>query len=50
MEAGFVVYDVSEDLSPTSVLRGSIELTGSSGHMGNFAPDGLKWDLLASMV
>ena len=40
---GFVVYDVSNCAQP--VLKGSVELTGSQGHMGNFAPDGLTYYL-----
>jgi hypothetical protein len=40
---GFVVYDVSDCANP--VLRGSVDLTGSQGHMGNFAPDGLTYYL-----
>jgi LVIVD repeat len=40
---GFVVYDVSNCTQP--VLKGSIDLPGSQGHMGNFAPDGLTYYL-----
>jgi hypothetical protein len=41
---GFVVYDTSADCAHP-VLKGSIELPGSQGHMGNFAPDGLTYYL-----
>ena len=41
---GFVVYDLSADCAHP-VLKGSTELPGSSGHMGNFAPDGLTYYL-----
>jgi hypothetical protein len=40
---GFVVYDVSDCTRP--ILKGSIDLPGSQGHMGNFAPDGLTYYL-----
>ena len=39
---GFAVYDLSADCTHP-VLKASIELTGSSAHMGNFAPDGLTY-------
>ena len=41
---GFVVYDTSGACT-RPVLKGSTELTGSSAHMGNFAPDGLTYYL-----
>jgi hypothetical protein len=41
---GFAVYDTSADCS-RPVLRGLIDLPGSQGHMGNFAPDGLTYYL-----
>jgi len=41
---GFVVYDLSADCAHP-ILKGSTELPGSSGHMGNFAPDGLTYYL-----
>jgi hypothetical protein len=41
---GFVVYDTSADCS-RPVLKSIIELPGSRGHMGNFAPDGLTYYL-----
>jgi hypothetical protein len=36
---GFAVYDISEDCTNPTLLA-SIELHGSSGHMGNFSQDG----------
>ena len=44
---GFAVYDVSDCRHP--VLKASIELPGSQGHMGNFAPDGLTYYLGQSL-
>ena len=44
MGPGFAVYDLSADCTHP-VLKGSIQLPGSSGHMGNFAPDGLTYYL-----
>ena len=38
----FAVYDTSADCT-RPVLKGSIDLPGSSAHMGNFAPDGLTY-------
>ena len=35
----FAVYDISADCRHP-VLKSSIDLPGSEGHMGNFAPDG----------
>jgi hypothetical protein len=40
----FAVYDTSADCRHP-VLRSSIELPGSSAHMGNFTPDGLTYYL-----
>ncbi len=40
----FAVYDLSADCAHP-VLKASIELPGSEGHMGNFAPDGLTYYL-----
>ena len=39
---GFAVYDASADCA-RPVLKGSIDLSGSSAHMGNFAPDGMTY-------
>ncbi len=44
MGPGFAVYDTSADCRHP-VLKASIELKDSSGHMGNFAPDGLTYYL-----
>jgi hypothetical protein len=44
MGPGFAIYDTSADCR-RPVLKSSIELEGSSGHMGNFAPDGLTYYL-----
>jgi hypothetical protein len=44
MGPGFVVYDLSADCRHP-VQKGSIQLTDSSGHMGNFAPDGMTYYL-----
>jgi len=44
MGPGFVVYDLSADCAHP-VRKGNIQLSGSSGHMGNFAPDGLTYYL-----
>ena len=40
----FAVYDVSADCRHP-VLKGSINLPGSKGHQGNFAPDGMTFYL-----
>src|SRR5438105_11897937 len=40
----FAVYDVSSDCRHP-VLKGSINLPGSIGHQGNFAPDGMTYYL-----
>ena len=40
----FAVYDTSADCRHP-VLKGSIDLPGSSAHMGNFTPDGLTYYL-----
>jgi len=40
----FAVYDVSGDCRHP-VLKGSINLPGSIGHQGNFAPDGMTYYL-----
>jgi hypothetical protein len=40
---GFAVYDISDCANP--VLKSSIQLTGSTGHMGHFAPDGMTYYL-----
>lgn len=40
----FAVYDVSTDCRHP-VLKGSIDLPGSIGHQGNFAPDGMTYYL-----
>ncbi len=40
----FAVYDTSADCRHP-VLKGSIDLPGSIGHMGNFTPDGLTYYL-----
>jgi hypothetical protein len=39
----FAVYDTSDCRRP--VLKGQIDLPGSEGHMGNFAPDGMTYYL-----
>ena len=39
----FAVYDISDCRHP--VLKSSINLPGSSGHMGEFAPDGMTYYL-----
>jgi LVIVD repeat len=39
---GFAVYDLSADCS-RPVLKASIQLQGSSGHMGGWSPDGLTY-------
>jgi len=44
MGEAFDVYDTSVDCRHP-VLKSSIKLPGSSGHMGNFAPDGLTYYL-----
>jgi hypothetical protein len=41
---GFAVYDTSGDCS-RPVLKSLIQLPGSQGHMGNFAPDGMTYYL-----
>jgi hypothetical protein len=41
---GFAVYDTSADCR-YPIRKASIELEGSSAHMGNFAPDGLTYYL-----
>jgi len=40
----FAVYDISADCRHP-VLKGSINLPGSIGHQGNFAPDGMTYYL-----
>lgn len=44
MGPGFVVYDLSADCGHP-VLTSSVQLPGSSGHMGGWAPDGMTYYL-----
>jgi hypothetical protein len=39
---GFAIYDLAADCRHP-VLKGILELAGSSGHSGNFTPDGLTY-------
>ncbi len=45
----FAVYDISADCRHP-VLKGDIQLPGSSGHIGRFAPDGLTYWVTQSFM